>query len=186
MSRREGREDALERIIAQNLSDLLAFAERRVADKPDAADALGDALEIVWRRSTRVPSDPTEARMYLFVVLRKVIANANRSRRRRSAALERLKGELAVRRTSDPDVGLDVAAAISQLASPQAELVRLIHWDGFSIAEAATILGINASTARGRYAKARETLKLILTASEREPQLQMSSPRSVASAPPSM
>lgn len=166
MSRRQGRDDALEQIIAQNLSDLLAYAERRVVDRPDAADALGDALEIVWRRSARVPSDPTAARMYLFVVLRNVIANTNRSRRRRSTAVQRLRNELVVPRTPDLDVRLDVAAAISQLPSLQAELVRLVHWDGFSITESATLLGIKASTARGRYAKARETLRQALTAPE--------------------
>ncbi|SIN85366.1 RNA polymerase sigma factor [Agromyces cerinus] len=169
MSRRQGHDDALERIIAQNLSDLLVFAERRVPHRPDAADALGDALEIVWRRSARVPSDPTAARMYLFVVLRNVIANATRSRRRRSAALERLRTELSVQRTPDPDVRLDVAAAIARLPPPQAELVRLIHWDGFSIAEAATMLSINASTARGKYARARETLKQALATPEQQP-----------------
>ena len=34
-----------------------------------------------------------------------------------------------------------------------------MHWDGFSIAEAAEVLGINQSTARSRYAAARTTLK---------------------------
>jgi RNA polymerase sigma-70 factor (ECF subfamily) len=168
MSRRQGRDDALERIIAHNLSDLLAYAERRVVDRPDAADALGDALEIVWRPSARVPADPTAARMYLFVVLRNVIANATRSRRRQSAALERVRTELSVQRAPDPDTRLDVADAIAKLAPPQAELVRLIHWDGFSIGEAATILGINASTARGKYARAREALKQTLVAPEEE------------------
>ena len=38
----------------------------------------------------------------------------------------------------------------------------LIHWDGFSVAEAAEILGLNASTARGRYAAAREQLRQAL------------------------
>jgi RNA polymerase sigma-70 factor (ECF subfamily) len=38
----------------------------------------------------------------------------------------------------------------------------LIHWDGFSIVEAAEILGLNASTVRGRYAAAREALKSAL------------------------
>ncbi len=35
----------------------------------------------------------------------------------------------------------------------------LIHWDGFTIVEAAEILGLNPSTARSRYAAARELLR---------------------------
>jgi RNA polymerase sigma-70 factor (ECF subfamily) len=35
----------------------------------------------------------------------------------------------------------------------------LVHWDGMSIAEAAEILAINPSTARSRYAQAKESLR---------------------------
>jgi RNA polymerase sigma-70 factor (ECF subfamily) len=35
----------------------------------------------------------------------------------------------------------------------------LIHWDGFSVVEAAELLGLNPSTARGRYAAARTALR---------------------------
>jgi RNA polymerase sigma-70 factor, ECF subfamily len=39
----------------------------------------------------------------------------------------------------------------------------LIHWDGFTIVEAAELLGLNASTARSRYAAARQILREALT-----------------------
>ena len=35
----------------------------------------------------------------------------------------------------------------------------LIHWDGLTIIEAAELLGLNASTARSRYAAARASLR---------------------------
>jgi len=35
----------------------------------------------------------------------------------------------------------------------------LVHWDGFNIREAAELLAINPSTARSRYAAAREALQ---------------------------
>ena len=44
------------------------------------------------------------------------------------------------------------------------ELVRLIHWEGFTIAEASTLVDIPPSTARTRYAKARQLLKQELSA----------------------
>lgn len=42
------------------------------------------------------------------------------------------------------------------------ELVMLIHWDGFTVVEAAELLGLNPSTARGRYSAARQTLRAAL------------------------
>ena len=39
----------------------------------------------------------------------------------------------------------------------------LVHWDGFTLADAAGLLGLNASTARSRYAAARQTLKEALS-----------------------
>lgn len=59
---------------------------------------------------------------------------------------------------------MTVRDAVLRLNAAQRELVMLIHWDGFTIVEAAELLGLNSSTARGRYAAARETLKDALTA----------------------
>ncbi|WP_428833563.1 sigma factor-like helix-turn-helix DNA-binding protein [Pseudoclavibacter helvolus] len=52
------------------------------------------------------------------------------------------------------------------LPSEQSELVRLILWDGFTLPQAATILGIRESTARGRYQRARLRLRELLRPDE--------------------
>ena len=49
--------------------------------------------------------------------------------------------------------------AIAALPVEDAELVRLIYWDGLSSHEAAQILGINPSTARSRLTKARAAIR---------------------------
>jgi RNA polymerase sigma-70 factor (ECF subfamily) len=51
-----------------------------------------------------------------------------------------------------------ILEAVAALPDELAELVRLVHWDGFRLVEAAELIGISASTARGRYARARELL----------------------------
>jgi RNA polymerase sigma-70 factor (ECF subfamily) len=38
-----------------------------------------------------------------------------------------------------------------------------VHWDGFSVAEAAALLGIPASTARGRHQRAKDDLRAALS-----------------------
>jgi DNA-directed RNA polymerase specialized sigma24 family protein len=43
-------------------------------------------------------------------------------------------------------------------------LVRLVHWEGFTLADAAQLINIPAATARGRYARARSLLQVELSA----------------------
>jgi len=52
--------------------------------------------------------------------------------------------------------------AVYNLKKEHRDLVMLIHWDGLSLAEAAELLQVNASTARSRYAAARESLRFSL------------------------
>lgn len=61
--------------------------------------------------------------------------------------------------------------AVDRLEPDQAELVRLLHWDGLTLAEAARPLGVPASTASSRYQRARRELRaaLDLDGAERHP-----------------
>lgn len=62
------------------------------------------------------------------------------------------------------DDGDEVRVAIARLDLDRAKLVRLVHWDGLTLVDAAELLGIPASTARSRYAKAKEELRATLGA----------------------
>ncbi|QEO09538.1 RNA polymerase sigma factor [Protaetiibacter larvae] len=148
--------------------DLLGYLVRRVSPAEDAADLLGEALLIAWRRRRELPDDPERARMWLFGVARRVLANHHRGVRRRLALAERLHLELAgfaAAQSGDPadsDEGREVRAAVAALPDELRELVMLVHWDGFGIGEAAELLGVNASTARTRYQRARGLLAAAL------------------------
>jgi RNA polymerase sigma-70 factor (ECF subfamily) len=58
----------------------------------------------------------------------------------------------------DASHNAEVRDAVRRLPQAQRELVMLVHWDGFSIRDAAEVLGVNPSTARSRYAAARASL----------------------------
>ena len=128
-----------------------------------SGDLLGETLLQAWRRRDVLPDEPQRRRMWLFTIATNVLSNHTRSGRRRTALADRLRDHMS---GTSPDVDLTeiltVREAVLRLHDAQRELVMLIHWDGFSIVEAAEILGINASTARGRYSAARETLKRAL------------------------
>jgi RNA polymerase sigma-70 factor (ECF subfamily) len=102
--------------------------------------------------------------MWLFTIAAHVLANHHRSHRRRHALTGRLRAHMAGS-SAEPDLTETHAVrdAVLRLADAQRELVMLIHWDGFTIVEAAELLELNPSTARGRYAAARQTLRDALT-----------------------
>lgn len=50
---------------------------------------------------------------------------------------------------------MEVRAAIDTLAPDDAELLRLVYWDGLRSHEAAAVFGINPSTARSRLSVAK-------------------------------
>jgi len=148
--------------------DLLAYFERRVHVREDAADLLSETMLQAWRRRDALPDDATRQRMWLFTIAAHVLANHQRSRRRRSALADRLRDHLSSA-PAGPDLAETHAVrdAVLRLHAAQRELVMLVHWDGFTIVEAAELLGLNPSTARGRYSAARQALKAALAASAR-------------------
>lgn len=149
-----------------NQADILAYLVRRVDNREDAADIFGDAYLTAWRKRRSMSSDEEGARRWLFVIARNTLNNHYRSSTRRRAITAGLRAEL---QTMDADPAtehtLEVREAIAALAPAQVELVRLIHWEGFGVADAGAILGLNASTARSRYAAARAQLQELLALS---------------------
>jgi RNA polymerase sigma factor (sigma-70 family) len=154
---------SLHEAFAANSHDLLAYLERRVDPREDAADLLGDSMLVAWRRIAKLPRDPERARMWLFVIARNTLLNYRRGRRRRLEAVEALRAELSVATyPAETELALDVRRAIDDLPADLAEIVRLVHWDGFSLVDAARLQAIPAATARGRYARARALLSVTL------------------------
>lgn len=153
-------DDAVADALHANSADLLRFLQRRVGD--EAPDVLGSTMLVAWRRARDMPADATQARMWLFGIARMSALGHGRDASRRLRLAERLHGLVEPVVWPDDDIALDVRRAIASLPEAQAELVRLVHWEGFSLADAAYVMGINASTARGRYQKARESLAGLL------------------------
>ncbi|MGW8483949.1 RNA polymerase sigma factor [Microbacterium sp. NPDC055903] len=160
MSRRD---EPLTMVLEASAADLLAYLQRRT-DADEAPDLLGETMVIAWRRVRELPSDPERARMWLFGIARGTLQNHARGQRRRWALADRIRGHNAGAGTAPPaDEGAEVRDAIERLGPELAELVRLVHWERLSIADAAELLGIPDSTARGRYQRAREQLRAALS-----------------------
>ncbi|REJ04787.1 sigma-70 family RNA polymerase sigma factor [Microbacterium bovistercoris] len=149
--------------LESSASDLLAYLERRVGPD-DAPDLLGETMVVAWRRVKELPAEPEAARMWLFGIARGTLLNHARGQRRRWALADRLRLQVRESATAPPaDAGTEVRDAIDRLEPDLAELVRLIHWERLSLVDAAQLLGIPASTARGRHQRAKEQLRAALS-----------------------
>ncbi|GAA5198945.1 RNA polymerase sigma factor [Microbacterium jejuense] len=152
-------------------ADLLSYLQRRVG-LDDAPDLLGETMVVAWRRVRELPIEPERARMWLFGIARGTVLNHARGERRRWALADRIRLAVATGAPSPAaDEGAEIRDAIARLDPDLAELVRLVHWERFTIAEAAGVLGVPASTARGRYAKAKDALRVALGADAVAPRL---------------
>ncbi|MEV7620633.1 RNA polymerase sigma factor [Microbacterium sp. NPDC089321] len=152
----------LTRALESSASALLAYLERRVGPD-DAPDLLGETMVVAWRRVAELPTDPERARMWLFGIARGTLLNHARGQRRRWALADRIRLQVREAATAPPaDDGSEVRDAIDRLEPDLAELIRLVHWERLSISDAAEMLGIPASTARGRYQRAKDALRAAL------------------------
>lgn len=149
----------VENTLRANSLDLLHYFERRTG--PDvAADLLAETMLTSWRREQDHPEGAEASRMWLFGIARNVLKNSERGQRRRHRVASKLKMLVRPDEASRAaDDGLEVRDAIQQLDLTLGELVRLVHWEGFSVADAGEVLGLQPSTARGYYQRAKQQLR---------------------------
>lgn len=156
---------------------ILAYALRRVEDREDAADVVAETFLIAWRRLAEVPAG-AEARLWLYAVARRVIANLHRSERRRTRLGGRLAESLQTELATQPAPGGEAAEALRAmggLSGEDRELLLLVSWEGLSPSEAAKVMGVSPLAARSRLHRARRRLRALIddsnTAAQRSPEL---------------
>ena len=152
----------LRAVLRRTADDLLGYFERRVTVREDAADLLAETMTVAWRQVAKLPTEPERQRMWLFTIAAHVLANGLRSRRRARRLGERLRQSITEAPAPDHSEAHAVRDAVLRLRDAHRELVMLVHWDGLTIVEAAELLGLNPSTARSRYAAARDQLRQAL------------------------
>ncbi|MFB9749558.1 RNA polymerase sigma factor [Leifsonia shinshuensis] len=146
-----------EEVIRREAPALVAYFERRTPPS-DAPDLLGETLLVAWRRAASLPADDQAARMWLFGVARRVLSTYHRGNIRRHALAERLRMEREAAPAASPHDS-ELSLALAELAPIDSEIIRLLHWDGFTLLEIAQHLGRPAGTIRSRYSRARTALR---------------------------
>ncbi|MGA9761932.1 MAG: sigma-70 family RNA polymerase sigma factor [Gaiellaceae bacterium] len=141
---------------------VLGYFLRRMTDPEDAADLLADVYLIAWRRIGDVPRG-AEARLWLFGVARRVLANHHRKKRSETGLANELQTNLRLLefRSDDPENESSaeaVRAALATLDERDRELLTLSAWEELSPAQIATVVGRPAGLVRVQLHRARRKL----------------------------
>jgi RNA polymerase sigma-70 factor (ECF subfamily) len=142
--------DRFETLFRENYSRLFQYVARRVpASQVD--DVVAATFVVAWRKfeSATAPTLP-----WLLRIAGYEIANHRRSVRKWNEVVSfEVAGEPSSPSNSDADV-TEVVAALSRLSRADQEILRLIHWDALTRAEAAEVLRLTPNAANVRYHRA--------------------------------
>ncbi|MFD1931726.1 MULTISPECIES: RNA polymerase sigma factor [Nonomuraea] len=152
----------------QTYTALLGYAVRRCQDPEDAADVVAETFTVAWRRIAKVP-EGDQARLWLYGVARKALANHRRGERRHERRTAALRAQLAASPLlAGPPSGGRLAGALAELPEEDRELLTLVAWENLDHAQLATTLGISRNAVRVRLHRARRRLASIMNDHELE------------------
>lgn len=154
-------QDRFRHLYGANFAQLLGYALRRANDAEDAADVVSETFLVAWRRLPEVPEEPA-ARLWLYGVARRVLANQRRGTARRDRLGARLRHDLAAAVPDHADTltaSADLDAALSRLGALDREVLQLAAWEGLDPRGIATVLNVPAGTVRTRLSRARARLR---------------------------
>lgn len=164
----DGDPDAFGVLFQRHRDRLWAVAIRTLGDPEEAADALQDAMIAAFRRASSFRGDSA-----VTTWLHRIVVNAALDRMRRRAArpttggqddeaLDALAAVAGGRPLSDPsgttDTSMDVMAALRRLVPDQQAALVLVDMLGYSISDAAEVLGVSEGTVKSRAARGRARL----------------------------
>ena len=153
---------------ADTYEQILGYAVRRCDSPDDAADVVAETYAIAWRKVEELPSGD-EARLWLYGVARRVLADhRKREYRRRSWNVE-LHEEVAglYGRSPAPDERPDLRAigrVFRELPDRDRELLSLFVWEGLDHREIGRVLGCSRNAVYVRMHRARKRFSRALAA----------------------
>jgi RNA polymerase sigma-70 factor, ECF subfamily len=131
------------------------FLVRRT-DPAAAEELAAEVFAIAWRRLDKVPAEPLP---WLYVTARRCLANHRRAARRGLDKQRRAEPPPAPRDPLDAVAGRDhVLRAFARLSERDREALRLVTWDGLSLADAARVAGVARPAFAARVSRARRRL----------------------------
>ncbi|MFI6921516.1 RNA polymerase sigma factor [Nonomuraea spiralis] len=155
-----------EELYTEHYAAVSGYVRRRTDDPHDTADVIAETFTTAWRRLGDVPAGD-RARLWLYGVARRTLANHRRGESRREALTERLRAELAEWTDGPAEFVPETArAAFMRLSGDDREVLSLVAWEGLGNAELAQVLGCSRIAVRQRLHRARKRLATELAADD--------------------
>ena len=149
----DDREVGFEEIFNATYEAILGYAVRRCSSPHDAADVVAETFAIAWRRVEEMPTGDA-ARLWLYGVARRVLANHRRGEQRHRLRTTELRDEVAAL-IGDPLDASIIARAFRGLSDDDREILGLVAWEGLDRDAIATVLGCSRGAVRVRLHRAR-------------------------------
>jgi len=158
-----GDPDAFSELFRRHRDRLWAVAVRTLGDQEEAADALQDAMLSAFRRAGDFRGEAA-----VTTWLHRIVVNAclDRLRRRASRPVSLTGDDAVLDALAGPSAGsdntaavrMDVTAALEVLPPAQRAALVLVDMLGFTVDDAAAVLGISPGTVKSRCARSRARL----------------------------
>lgn len=158
---------AFSRLFALHRDDVFRYARRLLDSASDADDVAAMAFLELWRRRDTVRVVDGSVRPWLLVTAANLARNLRRGARRWRLVLDQLPrntdaadpADIAVGNISRDRGDTPLGAALRRLHPTDLALLTLTVFEGYTVAEAAVVLGLADVTARSRLSRARARLR---------------------------
>ena len=144
---------------------LFGFALRLTGDRARAEEVVQETLVRAWSRAAELDLEPGALRGWLFTVARNLVTDLRRGDAARPSTVhdERaLSAAPAVEELERAVQSWTVAEALDRLTPEHRAVLVTTFYDGYSVAEAAHLLGVPAGTVKSRTYYALRALRLAL------------------------
>jgi RNA polymerase sigma-70 factor (ECF subfamily) len=160
-----GDPEAFGELVSRHRDRLWGVALRTTGDPEEASDALQDALISAFRRADQFRGDSAVTTWLHRIVVNASLDRMRRRAVRRTSVLPDDDESMPGRVVADPHDALDqretqlvITAALAELPVEQREAVLLVDVEGWSVEEAAAMLGCPAGTVKSRCFRGRAKL----------------------------
>lgn len=166
---RDGDERALDALLGQRWSRLVAYLHSRLGDLDLAKDIAQDAFVALWDNRRKIDPDRSVV-AYLYQIARRLTIDERRRNlvRRRWEDQQAAAGPAAtaddqLRNLADREALESINRSIARLPDRQREAFTLVHVHQLSYREAAEVMGSATQTVANQVAAALATLRRNLT-----------------------
>lgn len=162
---KEAAEDQMMRALHDDhAAALWSYALRLTGgDRARAEDLVQETLLRAWKHPRVLDQTQGSARAWLFTVARRIAIDEWRSAAHRSEVTTDAPPELATPDGTERALqGWLVAEAMGELSAAHREVLGLCYFQGYSVADAARVLGVAPGTVKSRTHYALRALRLAL------------------------